>query len=261
MRKSKMVAMVMAVSMIMGIGVVPVKAEVVSSLDTAEETFFGTTSGTSDASSDTFFDNANQNGASAPDSNNGGSTGKPSTDTPTTSTPATSTPATDTPATSTPATSTPAMSTTETTNSNNTYYYYYTTPTTAPTTNTSTTSDKSENITLNGTQNPISQVTSGSSNGNVALKQPQIATVVGKRHAVLVAVRRAIKNADGYQVQICKSKHFKNGITQFRTVLTTKTAAVRGSGNRYVRVRAYKIVNGKNVYSAWSPVKAVKINK
>lgn len=243
---SKKVALAMMVSMIVGTSVVPSKAEVVSSLDTAEESFFGPASGTSDATSDNFFDNSSQNGASS------SAPVAKQEDTTSTSTPASKQENADT-TVSAPTTST----STETTNSNNTYYYYYTVPTTAPTTSAAGVTDTSEKITLNGT----TQTTAVNDTTYIVLNRPQIATVVGGKRVATVALKRAVTGADGYQIQICKSKKFKSGVTQLRTVLTTKSVAVKSSGLRYVRVRAYKIVDGKNVYSAWSAVKTVKIKK
>lgn len=238
---SKKVAFVMAVSMVMGISVVPSKAEVVSSLDTAEESFFGPTSGTSDATSDIFFGSSSQDGVSAPDQSvtSGSNAGSSTTDTTQDSQPV--------------ATST--TSTTETTNSNNTYYYYYTTPSTVP--SVSTSEAEKESVSYNA----ASQTTVTSSMSNTTLNKPQIATVVGGKRVAIIALKRAVSGADGYQIQICKSKKFKTGVTQLRTVLTTKSVTVRNGGSHYVRVRAYKVVNGKNVYSTWSTVKSVKIKK
>lgn len=251
-RVSKKVALVMAVSIFMGASVAPCKADVVASLDTAEEVFFGTTS--ADSVSDKFFDNSNQNGASAPDP---APTPDPipKQDSSTNTNTSVTTPAQDN---QTPSTTLPS-NVTETTNSNNVYYYYYTTPTTAPassSTSSETVTDKSEKITLNGTsQEKENQIVT-----NVTLKQPQIATVVGGKREAVVAIKRAVTGADGYHIQISKSKNFKN-TRALRTVLTTKSVRVKGSDKHYVRVRAYQVVNGKYVYSAWSPVKSVKIKK
>lgn len=242
-RIKKMVVLGMAVVMMAGTCVVPAKAEVISGLDTAEETFFGGSSGTSsdmNSSDDNFFDNSNQNGASSNTGNNESSGNTGSTE---------STGSTDNTVT---VPSTPVSNTT-TSNSNNTsvYYYYYTNPTTT-TTPAQTTEEKSEQITLNGTQ--TTEVAE-----SVSLKKPQIATVVAKKGGALVCLKKAVSGADGYQIQVCKSKTFKKGVTQIRTALTTKTVNTSVSGTHYVRVRAYKIVNGKNYYSSWSTVKTVKI--
>lgn len=241
-RIEKMVVLGMTVAIMAGTCVVPAKAEVISGLDTAEETFFGGSSGTSsdvNSSEDNFFDDSDQNGASSSTGNNDGSGNTENTENIGN-------------ADNTVAVPSNPVSNTTTSNSNNTSmcYYYYTNPTSTTTPPAQTSEKKSEQITLNGTQ--------ASKVETVSLKKPQIATVVSKKRAVVVCLKRSVSGASGYQIQCCKSKNFKN-VTQLRTVLTTKTVNTNASGTFYVRVRAYKIANGKTYYSGWSTVKTVKI--
>ena len=253
-RIEKMVVLGMAVIMMAGTCVVPAKAEVISGLDTAEETFFSSTPGTSsdmNASDDNFFDNSNQNGASG----NTGSSNIGNTENTGNSGNASNTGSADSAVTS-PSTPVSNNTTTSDSNNSNVYYYYYTAPATTTTTPTQTSEKKeqSEQITLNGTSQTTTEVEKP-----VSLKKPQIATVVSKKRAAVVCLKRSVSGADGYQIQLCKSKSFKKNVTQLRTVLTTKTVKTNASGTFYVRVRAYKITNGKTYYSGWSTVKTVKI--
>ena len=66
----------------------------------------------------------------------------------------------------------------------------------------------------------------------------------------------------GYQVQYATDKKFKKNkktVTTAKKNATSKTIKkLKSKKTYYVRVRTYKIVNGKKVYSSWSKVKAVK---
>ena len=70
------------------------------------------------------------------------------------------------------------------------------------------------------------------------------------------------KKIDKIQIQYSRSKNFKAGV---KTVKVRKTATykkiskLKSGKTYYVRVRAYKMVNGKARYSKWSKVKRVKI--
>ena len=79
----------------------------------------------------------------------------------------------------------------------------------------------------------------------------------------LTATWKSVSDISGYEVQYSTSKKF--------TKKTTKTVKVKKSSKKttikkltkgkkyYVRVRTYKTVNGKKVYSGWSTVKNVKV--
>lgn len=67
---------------------------------------------------------------------------------------------------------------------------------------------------------------------------------------------------NGYQVQYSTSKKFKNAKT--KTIKNAKTTsktykAIKKGKKHYVRVRTYKIVNGRKYYSSWSKVKSVVV--
>lgn len=111
-------------------------------------------------------------------------------------------------------------------------------------------------------------------------------TVFGKKISVPVTVKptkttlSSVKNVkgkkivvswkkntsgSGYQIQYGTSKKFLNStkpITVAKNSTTSKTITKLTKGkNYYVRIRTYKVVSGKKYYSAWSPVKTVKIKK
>ena len=66
----------------------------------------------------------------------------------------------------------------------------------------------------------------------------------------------------GYQVQVATNKKFKKNkkTVTIKKQKTTKTTVkkLKAKKKYYVRVRTYKIANGKKVYSSWSKVKSVK---
>lgn len=67
---------------------------------------------------------------------------------------------------------------------------------------------------------------------------------------------------NGYQVQYSTNKKFKNAKT--KTIKNAKTTsktykAIKKGKKHYVRVRTYKIVNGRKYYSSWSKVKSAVV--
>ena len=73
----------------------------------------------------------------------------------------------------------------------------------------------------------------------------------GKKVTVTVD---SVSGADGYEIQVSTSKSFKKSTT--KTVTSTSVKKTIKSLNKkktyYVRVRAYKLVNGAKVYGKWS---------
>ena len=79
----------------------------------------------------------------------------------------------------------------------------------------------------------------------------------------LTATWKSVSDISGYEVQYSTSKKF--------TKKTTKTVKVKKSSKKttikklkkgkkyYVRIRTYKTVDGKKIYSDWSKVKSVKV--
>lgn len=67
---------------------------------------------------------------------------------------------------------------------------------------------------------------------------------------------------NGYQVQYSTNKKFKNAKT--KTIKNAKTTsktykAIKKGKKHYVRVRCYKVVNGRKYYSSWSKVKSAVV--
>ena len=92
-------------------------------------------------------------------------------------------------------------------------------------------------------------------------KSASIKKVKAAKKAVSVQWKK-VGGVKGYQVQVATDKKFKKNK---KTVIikkqkTTKTTIkkLKAKKKYYVRIRTYKIVNGKKVYSSWSKVKNVK---
>lgn len=81
----------------------------------------------------------------------------------------------------------------------------------------------------------------------------------GRRKMVVKWKKTA--TAKGYQVQYSTNRKFKSKKTKTtgKTSLTIKN--LKKKKTYYVRVRAYKTVNGKKSYGKWSSIKKIKIKK
>ena len=111
-------------------------------------------------------------------------------------------------------------------------------------------------------------VTCGNKAGFIALKYispvlldpPVIKAIKGGRKSMTVKWKRK-GSADGYEIQYSLKKKFTNPKTvqvNKKTVSKKKIKRLKAGKRYYVRVRAYKIVNGITCYSSWSKKKAVK---
>ena len=72
-----------------------------------------------------------------------------------------------------------------------------------------------------------------------------------------------VSGVKGYQIQYSSDKKFKKNnksvtVTKQKTTKAT-VKKLKSKKKYYVRVRTYKTVNGKKIYSSWSKVKSVKV--
>ena len=66
-------------------------------------------------------------------------------------------------------------------------------------------------------------------------------------------------SSDKYQIQYCRNRFFI-GAGKKNTAANDYTLVNLKSKNRYyIRVRSYRKIGSKNVYSAWSKVKSIKV--
>ena len=93
------------------------------------------------------------------------------------------------------------------------------------------------------------------------LKSASIKKVKAVRKAVSVQWKK-VGGVKGYQIQVATDKKFKKNkkTVTIKKQKTTKTTVkkLKAKKKYYVRIRTYKTVNGKKVYSSWSKVKSVK---
>ena len=90
---------------------------------------------------------------------------------------------------------------------------------------------------------------------------PVISIIKAKRKKITVKFKK-VSGASGYQIQYSTDKKFKKNN---KTVIASKNSTsktiskLKSKKKCYVRIRAYRTVNGKKVYSSYSLVKNVKI--
>ena len=92
-------------------------------------------------------------------------------------------------------------------------------------------------------------------------KSAKIKKVKAAKKAISVEWKK-VSGVKGYQVQVATDKKFKKN-KKTATVKKQKTTKVtvkklKAKKKYYVRIRTYKTVNGKKVYSSWSKVKTIK---
>ena len=92
-------------------------------------------------------------------------------------------------------------------------------------------------------------------------KSAKIKKVKPAKKAVSVEWKK-VSGVKGYQIQVATDKKFKKN-KKTATVKKQKTTKVtikklKAKKKYYVRIRTYKTVNGKKIYSSWSKVKSVK---
>ena len=122
------------------------------------------------------------------------------------------------------------------------------------------------------TPSPAQQVTQPTSQNDTATtsqvkkaaskpKSTNTKKIKAAKKAVSVEWKK-VSGVKGYQIQVATDKKFKKNkkTVNIKKQKTTKTTVkkLKAKKKYYVRVRTYKIVNGKKVYSSWSKVKSVK---
>ncbi len=89
-------------------------------------------------------------------------------------------------------------------------------------------------------------------------KTPTI-TEINTKSNVVVKWKKLASQCDGYQLEYANNPGFtaNEGITTIsgRTSVSKKMLLTRRGGKRYIRIRAYKTVEGKKYYSDWSDTK------
>ena len=89
-------------------------------------------------------------------------------------------------------------------------------------------------------------------------KKATVKKVTGKSKAAVVKVKK-VKGADGYQVQYSKKANFKSAKKANTKKLNVTLKRLSKGSKYYVRVRAYKTINGQKVYTKYSAKKTVTV--
>ena len=124
------------------------------------------------------------------------------------------------------------------------------------------------------TPNPTPSTTPTQPNQNdTNTSNDEDVTVTSKPKSVSIKKAKGAKKAieltwgkvagvNGYEIQVATDKKFKKNkkTVTIKKQKTTKTTVkkLKAKKKYYVRIRTYKTVNGKKVYSSWSKVKSVK---
>ena len=115
-------------------------------------------------------------------------------------------------------------------------------------------------ITIKGKNNYSGTVTK---TFKIIPKTITLKTVTSPKTKQLKATWAKDTTVNGYQIQYSTSSTFKSGNKTKMITKNSTTSAIIGSLTKgktyYVRIRAYKTVNGQKVYGAYSTVKKVKI--
>ncbi|MBQ6323192.1 MAG: leucine-rich repeat domain-containing protein [Lachnospiraceae bacterium] len=95
----------------------------------------------------------------------------------------------------------------------------------------------------------------------IILQKAKITKVVSSKAGTCTLTWKKDTQAQNFQIQLCQSKSFSSGV---KTVWGGKKGKKQIKGLKskktyYVRIRAYKKVNGAKWYGKWSAVKTVKI--
>lgn len=96
-------------------------------------------------------------------------------------------------------------------------------------------------------------------------KKATVSSVTSTKKATLTVKVKKDSTATGYQIMIAKNSKFTSGkksyvSSQNTTVTKTFTKLTKGK-KYYVKVRAYKTIDGKRVYGTWSAVKTKTVKK
>lgn len=92
-------------------------------------------------------------------------------------------------------------------------------------------------------------------------KTPTVTKLTGEKKKATVKFKK-ISGASGYQIQYSTDKKFKknNKTTNVSKGKTSKTVSkLKSKKKYYFRIRAYRTVNGKKIYSSYSSTKNIKI--
>ena len=97
-------------------------------------------------------------------------------------------------------------------------------------------------------------------------KSTKIVKLTTGSKKLAVTWKKQTTQTTGYEIQYSTSKKFTKSTTKKVVVSKSKTTqktikSLKANKKYYVRIRTYKTVKGKKIYSDWSAVKSIKIKK
>lgn len=106
----------------------------------------------------------------------------------------------------------------------------------------------------------------GNSNGDSAVSvaapgKAVIQSLKNKKTRTIQCKLKKVKNATGYQVRYATNKKMKNSKNKNVTGTTVTLKKLKKKKTYYIKVRAYRLVNGKKKYGKWSSVKKCKVKR
>ncbi len=101
-------------------------------------------------------------------------------------------------------------------------------------------------------------------NKKVTVAKPAIKSVKNvKGKKIAVTLKKKVSGASGYEIRYSLKKNMKAAKKVTLKKASALKATIKGLKKKtyYVQARAYKTVDGKKTYSAWSSKKSVKVKK
>jgi len=102
---------------------------------------------------------------------------------------------------------------------------------------------------------------SGSNSSSVSVGKVKLSSAKNVKKKSILVKWKKVSGANGYQVQYSLKKNFSKKKTKTVKKLKLKIKKLKKKKTYFVRVRAYKIVNGTKKFGKWSGKKRVKIRK
>lgn len=101
--------------------------------------------------------------------------------------------------------------------------------------------------------------TFGASIEPIDINTPKVTSVYSNSRKVCINV--SYEDVDGYEIQYATNVNMKNAKLKRGSQTNYTISGLKKNTKYYVRVRAYKKVNGEKIFSEWSKVKSAKVKK
>lgn len=129
---------------------------------------------------------------------------------------------------------------------------------------TATPAGEKENIAGNNSLNQVAQQGSDKGDNTVTVAAPGkavIQSLKNKKTGTIQCKLKKVKNATGYQIRYAANKKMKNSKNKNVKGTTVTLKKLKKKKTYYIKVRAYRLVNGKKKYGKWSSVKKCKVKR